>query len=309
MDRADSTTRRAAADGPRGCWRVGVLGACTVTTDGSGGILERMRPLALLTPALTCALLLTSCLGEGGDVPGAGGEGAQPGDVAAGQSEPTLTAPEPTGEQLDHDEMREALDTHASGSITDTDDYWEHMRDLSTELQRLSVDPNECKPYVTASALPVPSAALAAFAEDEDEHTAVYTFPDTDAAQTYVDNEQRAAGQCGEHTVTRELEGGDIEVTTEISELEILSGADSHLALQQEISQDGSSEHLIGVVLRHEAQVTAVSRPVEAPLGENEAEEVVVELEAAAATILEDLTGADLDPPEPQPEDDEDDAE
>ncbi|GAB3842323.1 hypothetical protein [Nesterenkonia populi] len=264
-----------------------------------------MRTPAALIPALTAALMLASCAEEPAGQDGEAGAGL-PDGAPTGQAEQTLaTAPDPTGEQLDHEEMREALDTRVFGSITDTDDYWERIRDLNTELQRLAVDPNDCKPYVTASALPVPSSALAAFAEDDQQHTAIYTFPDADAAQAYMDNEQRGAGQCGEHTVTRELDSAQIEATTEIDEVEVLSAADASLGVRQEVSDADGAEHAIGVVLRHQAQVVAVSRSLSEPLDGEEAEESAVELEAEAAAILEDLTGADLEPPEPEPEEDE----
>lgn len=264
-----------------------------------------MRTPSALITALTAALLLTSCLGEAPD------EGEQdpanPDDLPTGQAEETIaTAPDPTGEQLDHSQMRDALEAHAGGPITDSDEYWPHIRDINTELQRLAVDPNACKPYVTASALPIPSAALAAFAEDEDRQAAVYTFPDADAAQAYIDNEQRGTGQCSEHTVTRDMDGTEVEATTEIDEVEILSSADAHLALQQEVRDDDGTQHAIGVILRHQAQVVAITRPLSEPLSQDDAESAVVQLEAEAAAILEELTGADLEPPQPEPEEDED---
>lgn len=123
------------------------------------------RPARAVTAlALTGLLTLTACeadLPQQGDAGGAGG--------FEGEGFDELTAPDPRGSQLSHDDMREVLEEHYSAAgVTDTDDYYASLRDIETELQKLAVDPTDCKQYVVQSASPVPEGALIAHADTSD---------------------------------------------------------------------------------------------------------------------------------------------
>ncbi|KUG58839.1 hypothetical protein [Nesterenkonia jeotgali] len=106
-------------------------------------------------------LLLTSCGASTAEQ--AGTPAAEPGTGGAGVQQ---QVPEPAGNQLSHDEMREQLESrYPDAALSDTEDYWAGLRDIETELQRLVVDPPECKQFVMRSALPVPAGALVAYAD------------------------------------------------------------------------------------------------------------------------------------------------
>lgn len=88
-----------------------------------------------------------------------GETGVSPGDAAA-------QVPEPSGNQLSHEQMREQLQArYPEARLSDTSDYWAGLQDIETELQRLVVDPPECKQFVVRSATPVPAGSLVAFAD------------------------------------------------------------------------------------------------------------------------------------------------
>ncbi|GAA1157830.1 hypothetical protein [Nesterenkonia sandarakina] len=121
------------------------------------------RPAATSGAALGLlgVLLLTSCGASTAEQ--AGTPAAEPGTGGAGVQQ---QVPEPAGNQLSHDEMREQLQSrYPDAALSDTEDYWAGLRDIETELQRLVVDPPECKQFVMRSAVPVPSGALVAYAD------------------------------------------------------------------------------------------------------------------------------------------------
>lgn len=121
------------------------------------------RPAASSGAALGLlgVLLLTSCGASTAEQ--AGTPAAEPGTGGAGVQQ---QVPEPAGNQLSHDEMREQLQSrYPDAALSDTEDYWAGLRDIETELQRLVVDPPECKQFVMRSALPVPAGALVAYAD------------------------------------------------------------------------------------------------------------------------------------------------
>ncbi|WP_156837172.1 hypothetical protein [Nesterenkonia alba] len=256
---------------------------------------------AALVLSCTAAVLLTACGPEPQQAPEeiSGGPAGQVEDMA-------VTAPDPTGEQLSHEELRSALESHTSGDITDTDDYWEHQRELNTELQRLSVDPPQCKHHVVSSALPVPTSALAAFAVAETTETHAYTFPDASAAQGHLRNEEQGLGSCSEYTVTRDVDGQQTDSTTQIEEVELHTGAEQGIALQREVQTEGS-EYAVAVMLRQGAQIVAVIAEQEASLSDEEAADVVVDLQVQAAAILSELTGEEITVPEPEDDEENDD--
>ncbi len=135
--------------------------------------------------------------------------------TSAGDSQ--AQAPEPTGNQLSHEEMRAQLEArYPEATLTDTDDYWSGLRDIETELQKLVVDPPECKQYVVRSAVPVPAGALVAFA----------------------DGSGGSAGSApgGEAETGGDAETGDAEPEASDSG----SGAAVQLASTEEDSADGS---------------------------------------------------------------------
>lgn len=106
-------------------------------------------------------LLLTGCESTPEEQPGT--PAAEPGTSSGGVGQ---QIPEPSGNQLSHEEMREKLEArYPEAALSDTTDYWAGLRDVETELQRLVVDPPECKQFVVRSAVPVPAGALVAFAD------------------------------------------------------------------------------------------------------------------------------------------------
>lgn len=120
---------------------------------------RRARTASVL--ALTGLLALTACEA---DVPDQQG----PGDVGDYDAESfdELSAPDPSGNQLSHEDMRGVLEDHLEGAdLTDSDDYYPNLRDIETELQKLAVDPADCKQYVVQSASPVPEGALIVHAD------------------------------------------------------------------------------------------------------------------------------------------------
>lgn len=243
------------------------------------------------------ALVLTSCESDpsGQDGPLGGGS------LGQSVSDTELAAPAPTGNQLSHEQMREALEEHASGTITDTDDWFPHLRDLSRELQMLRVRPTDCKPYVTSSALPVPTGALGALAEGDSAHTVIYTFTDSGSAESYLESEREGMELCEKHTVTRDLADTEVEATTELTELEVRSGAEDALAVRQVMETDGTAQSHLAVVLRQGAHLVLAAVPED----EGTEEESIIEAEATAARILSDLVGEEITVPEPEPEEDD----
>lgn len=266
--------------------------------------LLRIRRLSVASAALGASLLATGC-GLGVE------EAEQPGGPAGGGLEAAQAlAPEPAGGQHSHEEMRTALEETIEGAdLTDTDDWWESLRDLNRELQKLRVSPTDCKPFVTASALPVPSGALTAAADHAPRQTAIYSFENADAAQSYVNQELEGAEECDEHTVTRALEDGDVTADTALEEVEIRSGAEDALAVSSAMESAEETQWGLAVMLRHDSTVVGTSQVLEAAVGQDEAEEVVVELEAEAAAVLSAITGEEILVPEPEPEDEPDDEE
>ncbi|MGJ9424846.1 hypothetical protein ACHABX_03260 [Nesterenkonia halotolerans] len=119
------------------------------------------RARAGITLGLLAMVLLTGC--ETATVE----DSTEPaGDAGTSAGDSQAQAPEPTGNQLSHEDMRAQLEArYPEATLTDTDDYWSGLRDIETELQKLVVDPPECKQYVVRSAVPVPAGALVAFAD------------------------------------------------------------------------------------------------------------------------------------------------
>ncbi|GAA4829192.1 hypothetical protein GCM10023354_04600 [Garicola koreensis] len=256
---------------------------------------------------MTLALVLSACgttVEE--DDPGSSGGGSVEGSMDQVQ----VTAPQPAGDQHSHDRMREALEDSIDGAeITDTDDWWGSLRDLNRELQKLRVEPAQCKSFVTSSALPVPSGALTAIAQHEQRQTAVYSFEDPDEAQTYANQEAEGAQKCDGHTVTRELDDEQIETETALDEVEVRSGAEDALAVSHAMEAADETQRGLTVLLRYGSTVVVNAATLDEPLDEEPREELAVDLEAQAAAVLSTLTGEEVTAPEPEPEDDEGDAE
>lgn len=253
---------------------------------------------------MTLALLLSACgttaQEEESGSPGGGSAGGDMDQVEA-------TAPQPAGDQHSHDQMREALeDSLEAAEITDTDDWWGSLRDLNRELQKLRVEPAECKSFVTASALPVPSGALTAIAQHDQRQTAVYSFEDPEEAQSYANQEAEGTQQCDGHTVTRELDDEQIETETALEEVELLSGAEDALAVSHAMEAEDETERGLTVLLRYGSTVVVNAATVGEPLEKEPREELAVDLEAQAATVLSTLTGEEITAPEPEPDDEED---
>lgn len=262
------------------------------------------RTLVATSSALSMALFLSACgtpLEEESEPAddGSGGGG--------GMDEVQAMAPEPAGDQHSHDQLRSALDETIDGAdITDTDDWWASLRDLNRELQKLRVDPAECKSFVTASALPIPSGALAAIAEHDQRQTAVYSFEDAEEAQTSVDQEFEGAELCAEHTVTRELEDDEeLEAETALEKVEVRSGAEDALAVSHVLDAEGETQRGLTVLLRYGSTVVTAAQTLDEPLEESAEEELAIELEAEGAVVLSTLTGEEIIAPEPEPEDED----
>ena len=134
---------------------------CPAKTPSSG---RPSRTWGFVGLAVAGALLLSACEVDPETDDDGGAEGGEP---AGSGDEEILQAPDPQGDQLSHQEMREVLSEHVSDArLTDTDNYMPGLRDVETELARLVVDPQDCKQYVAQSASPVPEGALVVFADN-----------------------------------------------------------------------------------------------------------------------------------------------
>lgn len=267
---------------------------------------SRLNPhtIAASTSAFSMALLLSACGTAAQEEPEQDTGG---GAADGGMDQVQAMAPDPTGDQHSHDQMREALEESIDGAeITDTDEWWESLRDLNRELQKLRVDPAECKSFVTASALPVPSGALTAIAQHDQRQTAIYSFEDADEAQAHAEQEADGAQKCDGHTVTRELDDDEqIETETALDEVEVLSGAEDALAVSHAMEAEGETQRGLTVLLRYGSTVVINAATLDEPLEDEPRQELVVDLEAQAASVLSALTGEEITAPEPEPEDDE----
>lgn len=269
---------------------------------------------------------------EGGSIP-------DPGGVEQ------LTAPDPTGDQRSHEAMREALSAEfPAATLTDTNDVLPNLRDLETELQRLSVDPQNCKAYVVSSAQPVPDGALIAAAtvpsesESDSEsgsesdsgsgsdspgagmtnarrEATVLSFREAEAAEARIAGEQEGLENCPSYTASRSQDAGEgsgegddssVSTTTEVDEESVRTAADQGIAAVREVSGGGETRRTVSVLLRQGAQIVAVSAAVEDDLSSDEIEETVETVQQEAADVLAELTGEDLSLPEPEDEDSED---
>lgn len=200
----------------------------------------RRRPVrGVLALAAAASLALAGC----GQDPAAVEQDSGDEEVPDPGGPEQLTAPDPSGEQRSHQAMREALRAvYGSATLTDTDDVLPGARDLETELQRLAVDPQECKQHVITSAMPVPADALIAAAQvsagesgsdgsgsgdsegsDGSEgsgrsggssgsssgpltagrEATVMSFLDVEAAAARIDGEQEGVENCPDYTTSR----------------------------------------------------------------------------------------------------------
>lgn len=270
---------------------------------------SRLNPHTIVatTSAFSMALLLAACGTASQDEPE---EDTGGGAADGGMDQVQAMAPDPTGDQHSHGQMREALEESIDGAeITDTDDWWESLRDVSRELQKLRVDPTDCKSFVTASAQPIPAGALAAIAQHDQRQTAAYSFEDADEAQIYVNQEFEGAELCDEHTVTRELsEDEEIETESTLEEVEVLSGAEDALAVSHVLDVDDDTQRSLTVLLRYGSTVVANAATLQEPLDEDGREDLTVDLEAEAAAVLSTLTGEEIVEPEPEPEPEDEDS-
>lgn len=260
-----------------------------------------LRSLRVISAALAASVLISGCglrleeVDQPGDQPAGGMEAAQ------------VLAPQPAGNQHSHEAMRAALEETLEGAdLTDTDDWWESLRDLNRELQKLRVSPTDCKPFVTASAAPVPAGALTAVADHPPRQTAIYSFEGDEEAQSYLNQELEGAEECEEHTVTRTLEDGDITADTTLEDVTIRSGAEDALAVSSVMESQEQTQWGLAVMLRHGSTVVGASHALEAAAGQDEAEEIVVDLEAEAAAVLSAVTGEEIVLPEPEEDNDSD---
>ncbi|MDZ5076129.1 hypothetical protein [Nesterenkonia sp. HG001] len=291
---------------------------------------RRRRPSAVAVAlAVSGVLMMAGC----GDDPAIADRDRGGGPIGDPGGDQQLRAPEPEGNQLSHEEMREALEEHfGEATITDTDDVLPGLRDLDTELQRLRVAPQECKQYVVESASPLPDGSLVAHAvqagsvggsedsggsgdsEDSEDtgsgsvEATVYTFAEWESADALLSGEQDGVALCDTYTATRPSgeEDGEPPVTeVTVEEVSMSSAADASLGLTQELRADGATSHLVAVMLRHGSQVVLVAEAgAEAP-EEDEVEDLVEQLQEQAAAVLSDLTGEDL-ALEDEDDDDED---
>ncbi|TLP75792.1 hypothetical protein [Nesterenkonia sphaerica] len=256
---------------------------------------RRWGPAALAALPLS-VLALAGCAAEveADDSPLGGGP------LDGSMAEAQAAAPDPRGQQLSHEEMQQALeDSLGRATITDTDDWWPTLRDLNRELQRLRVEPTDCKTYVTASALPVPPGALGVLAEMDESRTVVYTFTDAESAQEYVESEREGVEGCHEHTVTRDLGTEEVEAETTVTELRLRTGAEEGLAVRTVMEAPETVQRELTVLLRHGAHAVLASEPEDS---EADQEEALVELEARAAAVLSAVVEEEILAPEPEPE-------
>lgn len=262
-------------------------------------ILDVMKYARIWISLPLAALALTGCE----DDPEAEGSPLGGGSLDSSVAEAQVAAPEPQGQQVSHEDMVEALeDTLGSATITDTDDWWPNLRDLNRELQRLEVQPVDCKPFVTASALPVPTGALGALAESGDSQTVIYTFEDSAAAAEYVDSERLGVERCEEHTVIRDLGEDEARAETTLTELQVRTGAEDGLAVGRLMDASDATQRDLTVLLR-QGPHTVLAAEQEDP--DAEQEEAIAELEARAAEILSAVAGEEIVAPEPEPEPEE----
>lgn len=285
------------------------LGECIRPRGSVRPILEvmqsqrRIRGLSVTSAALAAVFLLASCGADTGE--GAGPDGSEPGEGGVATAQPA--APAPKGDQHSHEDMAAALDEVLDdASLTDTDDWWESLREINRELQKLRVSPSYCKAYVTSSASPVPAGALAAVAEHDSRRTAVYSFEGSEEAQHYANQEVTGAEECDEHTVIRELSSGDLEAETALTEVEVRSGADDALAVSSVVEADGETQNSLILLLRHQSTVVTNAEVLDEPLGTGEAEALAAELEQEAAAVLAAVTGDEIESPESEEDAEED---
>lgn len=291
---------------------------------------RRRRVLAL---AAAASLALAGCGQDPAAVEQDSGDEALPDPGGPEQ----LSAPEPSGDQRSHKAMRTALrSVYDSATLTDTDDVLPGARDLETELQRLDVDPQECKQHVVSSAMPVPDDALIASAQvsagesggsdesgDSDDsgdsegadgeggsssgsmtsgrEATVMSFPDVEAAEARIDGEQAGVENCPSYTTTRSSGDGDgVSTETTVEEESVRTAAEQGFAVVREVSGGGSTSRSVNVVLREGAQIVTVSGIVDGELSSGETEDAVETVQDEAARILGELTGEDLSLEEPE---------
>lgn len=276
------------------------------------------------------AVLLSGCADAPEDV-----DGEPDGDVAIGDPGEGIerSAPEPTGDQLSQQEMSEVLQEELDNpQIRTTDDLLESLRDVETELRRLEVDPMECQAQVLASGTPVPDGALVVsgtegHAEEDSEDgseeeeagdgedagaaelpersltATLYSYQQAPGAEGYMQAELSGLENCEEYTVTRTIDEEELE-TEVVSELvEVETGADEALARTLSAEDPHGERHSLAVMVRTEAQIITLVEPLEAALGEDEAEDRAQQLQDRAAEILGSLVDEDLETSEEDEED------
>lgn len=281
------------------------------------------------------AVLLSGCADAPEDV-----DGEPDGDVAIGDPGEGIerSAPEPTGDQLSQQEMSEVLQEELDNpQIRTTDDLLESLRDVETELRRLEVDPMECQAQVLASGTPVPDGALVVsgtegHAEEDSEDgseeeeagdgedagaaelpersltATLYSYQQAPGAEGYMQTELSGLENCEEYTVTRTIDEEELE-TEVVSELvEVETGADEALARTLSAEEPHGERHSLAVMVRTEAQIITLVEPLEAALGEDEAEDRAQQLQDRAAEILGSLVDEDLETSEEDEEDEAEDA-
>ncbi|MBO0595629.1 hypothetical protein I2485_07850 [Nesterenkonia sp. E16_7] len=192
-------------------------------------------------------LLLTGCESTPAEQPGT--PAAEPGTSSGGVGQ---QVPEPAGNQLSHEEMREQLEArYPDAALSDTTDYWAGLRDVETELQRLVVDPPECKQFVVRSAVPVPAGALVAFAdgtapaaEDQqsEEQGEEDQSEDQSEQQGEEDQSEEQGGSEGEPEAGANQPGGDSSgMRIQLASTEEDDSAEAESA--EDESEDGGSEN------------------------------------------------------------------
>lgn len=276
------------------------------------------------------AVILSGCADAPEDV-----DGEPDGDVAIGDPGEGIerSAPEPTGDQLSQQEMSEVLHEELDNpQIRTTDDLLESLRDVETELRRLEVDPMECQAQVLASGTPVPDGALVVsgtegHAEEDSEDgseeeeagdgedagaaelpersltATLYSYQQAPGAEGYMQTELSGLENCEEYTVTRTIDEEELE-TEVVSELvEVETGADEALARTLSAEEPHGERHSLAVMVRTEAQIITLVEPLEAALGEDEAEDRAQQLQDRAAEILGSLVDEDLETSEEDEED------
>lgn len=182
-------------------------------------------------------LLLTSCEATPAEQPGT--PAAEPGTSGGGVGQ---QVPEPSGNQLSHEEMREQLEArYPDAALSDTTDYWAGLRDVEAELQRLVVDPPECKQFVVRSAVPVPAGALVAFADG----TAT-SVEEQGEEQPEDQGEESGGSEVDPEAGASPLEGDDPEAAIQLASTEEDDSAEddsSEGGSADGESSDGDSEN------------------------------------------------------------------